>query len=262
MSSNPETTVGTPEARERKEYFALLACVMALTVIGPLVEHHLIGRLLVGVLSFAALAAATLVTKVSRRTSTVAVVLACLTSLLWIVSLFAPAVSVFTIHTQGVAYLLTLCFATTIIFIMTKDIFTNAVTGNRVAGAICVYVMLGFTFAIIHMLIFLYNVDSYKDSGGDRLTDHRGVELSTQHVYPVFVYYSFCTLSTVGYGDIVPVSRIARSMSWLEAIGGQIYLTVLVARLVGLHIAAKDNVGAESNGTAKIEPGDGKPNVS
>jgi len=51
------------------------------------------------------------------------------------------------------------------------------------------------------------------------------------------VYFSFVTLSTVGYGDITPLSPPARSFAFMEAIIGQIYLAVLVARLVGLHIA-------------------------
>jgi voltage-gated potassium channel Kch len=49
-------------------------------------------------------------------------------------------------------------------------------------------------------------------------------------------YFSFMTLTTVGYGDIVPHSTAARTLAGLEAVTGQIYLTVLVARLVGLHI--------------------------
>jgi len=50
-------------------------------------------------------------------------------------------------------------------------------------------------------------------------------------------YYSFVTLATLGYGDIVPVSEAARSFAVLEAVMGQIYLVVLVARLVGMHIS-------------------------
>ncbi len=49
-------------------------------------------------------------------------------------------------------------------------------------------------------------------------------------------YFSFMTLTTVGYGDIVPRGATARTLASLEAVTGQIYLMVLVARLVGLHI--------------------------
>ena len=50
-------------------------------------------------------------------------------------------------------------------------------------------------------------------------------------------YYSFVTLSTLGYGDVSPLNPIARMFSYTEAITGQVYLAVLVARLVGLHIS-------------------------
>ena len=53
----------------------------------------------------------------------------------------------------------------------------------------------------------------------------------------LFFYYSFVTITTLGYGDITPVTDVAKSFSFLEAIVGQIYLVVLVARLVGTHIA-------------------------
>lgn len=52
-----------------------------------------------------------------------------------------------------------------------------------------------------------------------------------------FQYYSFVTLATVGYGDIVPVTRPARALSVLEALTGQLYLAILISRLVGAHVA-------------------------
>ncbi len=52
-----------------------------------------------------------------------------------------------------------------------------------------------------------------------------------------YIYFSFTTLTTLGYGDIVPVSQAARVFAYLEAVMGQVYLTVLVARLVALHIS-------------------------
>jgi hypothetical protein len=47
-------------------------------------------------------------------------------------------------------------------------------------------------------------------------------------------YFSFVTLTTLGYGDILPISRLARTLAWMEAVFGQLFLAVLVARLVGL----------------------------
>ncbi len=57
------------------------------------------------------------------------------------------------------------------------------------------------------------------------------------------ISYSFVTLTTLGYGDIIPISPSARALAIVEALTGQIYLAVLVARLVGLHIthSSQDN---------------------
>ena len=51
------------------------------------------------------------------------------------------------------------------------------------------------------------------------------------------MYFSFITLTTLGYGDVVPVQGFARSLSGAEAVTGQLYVAILIARLVGLHIA-------------------------
>ena len=52
----------------------------------------------------------------------------------------------------------------------------------------------------------------------------------------VFMYYSLVTLTTLGYGDITPVTPLARNLAAFEAAMGQLYIAILVARLVGLHI--------------------------
>jgi voltage-gated potassium channel Kch len=53
-------------------------------------------------------------------------------------------------------------------------------------------------------------------------------------------YFGFATLTTVGYGDIVPRTEVARGVATLEAVAGQLYLAVLVARLISLHVSRKD----------------------
>jgi hypothetical protein len=52
-----------------------------------------------------------------------------------------------------------------------------------------------------------------------------------------FYYYSFVTLTTMGYGDILGVTKSARSLSILEAITGQLYLAIMISRLVGLYVS-------------------------
>jgi uncharacterized membrane protein len=62
------------------------------------------------------------------------------------------------------------------------------------------------------------------------------------------LYFSFVTLCTVGYGDIVPLSLMARMLSILEAITGLFYMTVLVARLVALYSSEGPRPGASDRG--------------
>jgi voltage-gated potassium channel len=54
---------------------------------------------------------------------------------------------------------------------------------------------------------------------------------------PVLTYYSFVTMTTVGYGDITPLSPPARTLAWLEAMMGQFYIAVLVAFVVGIRVS-------------------------
>jgi hypothetical protein len=56
------------------------------------------------------------------------------------------------------------------------------------------------------------------------------------------LYFSFVTIATLGYGDIVPKSEVAQGLAILEAVGGQMYLAVLVARLVSLYARQADDM--------------------
>ena len=57
----------------------------------------------------------------------------------------------------------------------------------------------------------------------------------------LFEYYSFVTLTTLGYGDITPVSRVAQTVSVLEAVVGQLYLVVVIASFVGMYISKRSS---------------------
>ncbi len=95
-------------------------------------------------------------------------------------------------------------------------------TGDRVFGAIVLYLLIGLIWAVAYAALDLQSPASFSGHpGGDSgLAD--------------WVYFSFVTLTTVGYGDIVPVARAARSLAILEALIGQLYPAVIIARLVSL----------------------------
>lgn len=90
---------------------------------------------------------------------------------------------------------------------------------DRILGAVVLYLLLGLEWAVGYGIIDAYLPGAFTGSG-------RGI----QH----WVYFSFVTLTTLGYGDIVPVARAARSATMLEALVGQLYPAVILARVVSL----------------------------
>ena len=98
------------------------------------------------------------------------------------------------------------------------------VTAQKIYGALSVYLLIGIIWALLFFVIDFCIEGSFRVDQTDNLTTAQ------------MVYYSFITLTTLGYGDIVPTSALARSLASLEALVGQLYLAVLVARLVALHI--------------------------
>ncbi len=92
-------------------------------------------------------------------------------------------------------------------------------------GSISGYLFIGLIFAYIFLLLELLSPASF--SG-----------LTTEHESQA-VYFSLITLTTVGYGDIVPVKPISQTLSWIESLIGQFYLAVLIGQMVGRYVARK-----------------------
>jgi voltage-gated potassium channel Kch len=104
---------------------------------------------------------------------------------------------------------------------------SGPVTRRRIEGAIAAYVLLGVTWAQAYEMVALAHAGAF----AGRVDDTGG--------FTGWLYYSFVTLTTVGYGDIVPVHPIARSLAVLEALTGQLYPAILLARLVSLEVTSR-----------------------
>ena len=118
-----------------------------------------------------------------------------------------------------------LLVALVIIWVVARAVFApGRITYHRVVGAVLLYLSIGFVFVALFTLVGALSPGSYS-----------GLTVSDRLFLPSdFVYFSFSTLTTVGYGDIVPVHPFARSLSNVEAILGQLYPATLLARLVSL----------------------------
>lgn len=221
-----------------RHYAALLICALSLTVIAPLVDHYVGARVVVGVLVILCLLTASLAANCRGHVAVRLFVLAMLSAVMWTMA-FSYNVAPFNTNYFGIAsYAVTLAFFVTVCSVMLQDIFSGLVTANRICGAVCIYIIIGFCFTMIHMMVFLADPSAYKIPPGPDAILTTTEPLSAEKRYPLFVYFSFTTLSTLGYGDMVPASRLARSICCLEGIAGQLYLAILVARLVGLHVAS------------------------
>jgi cbb3-type cytochrome oxidase subunit 3 len=105
----------------------------------------------------------------------------------------------------------------------------NDISPNRIVGAVCVYLLLGVMWSIAYNVLEYLQPDSFKG-----LT-----ELVSPAWNPDWIYFSFVTITTLGYGDITPLTQTARSLTVAEAIVGQFYIAVLVAGLVSAYISSK-----------------------
>jgi hypothetical protein len=110
----------------------------------------------------------------------------------------------------------------------------RAVTFDTICAALCVYVLLGIVWALAYSVLDMLVPGAFACT----LPGQRGTPvLQVGRGETAVLYFSFATLTTLGYGDFVPTLPLSRMLAVVEAIAGQLYLTVLVARLVGLEIA-------------------------
>jgi hypothetical protein len=132
------------------------------------------------------------------------------------------------------ALLIGFFFAMTIV-VLSRVLDPEHVTMEKVLGGICAYLFIGSTWGFFYVLVVLVDPDAFRGavlgvpSAGERLNWY-DLDLAE------FTYFSYVTLTTLGYGDITPRSVAAQMLVWTETLVGQIYLAVLVARLVSLQI--------------------------
>jgi hypothetical protein len=119
---------------------------------------------------------------------------------------------------------------TTLGFVVARQVFGRGeVNFHRIVGAILLYMLIAIAFMSFFMLIGLLTPDAFN---GLVLKDN-------QKISSGLIYFSFTTLTTTGYGDIVPVHPVARSLCNIEAVIGQLFPATLLARLVSLEIEGR-----------------------
>jgi hypothetical protein len=106
---------------------------------------------------------------------------------------------------------------------------------DTICASLCAYLLLGVLWALVYSTVSAMDPGSFATGPASSDLDARLRFGDREMIYAL--YYSLVTMTTLGYGDIVPTSAPARMLAVVQAVTGQIYLAVLVARLVGVHIA-------------------------
>ena len=112
-------------------------------------------------------------------------------------------------------------------------LFSGRIDGNTIVGSICIFLLMGLVWAMLYLLILAIDPTSFNGV----------VEADWYDNFSQLVYYSFVTLTTVGYGEITPALPVARFFAYVEAITGQFYMAILVASLVGVRLSRGPHKG-------------------
>jgi len=201
----------------------LLAALLALLFAYPFLDDSLPHRLIGGFLNVAILVTAAYAASASRRMLPVAVLLA--------VPSFGLQVAYSLTKDPAVGDLLFLTYAIfygfTIVHVLRYVLMPGEVTADKICGAIAGYILTGLLWTSLYLFLDRLHPGSFF---------YRGMEDSTQLLdFPDLLYFSFITLTTTGYGDVVPVTGHARSLAILEQLAGTFYIAILIARLTGLY---------------------------
>lgn len=225
----------------RGRYAYLLMALLAMLVATPLLTVFENDRFWGGVVFSGVLVFATSAIAGSRSMLIIGVSLAVPAVLLNMISIRATHLWVVVLtHVAIIAFL-----TWTGLALLSSVLRGRQVSVETINGSLCVYLLMGVGGAFVYSLLESVHPGAFAFPPDGETFDahHHG------RGYARMLYFSFVTLTTVGYGDITPRLPLARSLATLHGVTGQFYLTVLVARLVGLHIA--HSVGMRAGGEAR-----------
>lgn len=120
-----------------------------------------------------------------------------------------------------------LCLFSSIWILMKRLIIEKDIKTDTIEGGICVYILIGLAWAMLYYLTYMFDQSAFI------IKDFPKAD------FLAFKYYSFTILTTLGLGDITPVSQIAISLTTLEAVLGQMFIAVFIARLISVYVYQK-----------------------
>lgn len=225
----------TLKSLHQHRFTILLLALIVFMLCTPLIielvneEYAVPGKITIMVISVGWVSAATFAVSTRRTTAIIAIVLMTISLLLEFFTALLP-----TVISSVLFHLLRIIFLCFIVGQVFRHIFKpRIVTFDTISASLCIYLMLGAIWANIYAIIEMMTPGSIAYTI-PHVQGQKNTEIARSfHM----LYFSFVTLSTVGYGDMVPTTTVARMFAVTEAIAGQLYLLVMVSRLVGLQVS-------------------------
>jgi hypothetical protein len=219
----------------RGNFHVLLLILLLLVVVLPFLSPGPIGRIILNVLVGCLFVTSVLSFLRRRRLKAIGITLTVASLTTGVLSNVAPS--------QGMAIarqsLTSLFLAFTAAVLLGAVLSRGRVDANKISGSVCVFLLMGFVWSGLFSITELVSPGSIQPAG--ETTQVLAEHLRYGDPDTSMTYFSFVTLTTLGYGDMLPVSRVARMLAWVEAVFGQLYLTILVAWLVGMYMTHSQN---------------------
>jgi len=222
-----QPTIRDLARKTRGKFFYLLFAQVLLLVLAPYLERPGLPVLVLRFLAVVALLSAVYAVSEKRAQWITALVLALPAGVLNGVSAFRPDPQI-TVPTLIITILF---LAYALVMLLRAVLRAETVTLDTIYGALSVYLLIAFVWGVAYMLLETLHPGALAMDS----TRHPNHQIDWSDC----MYYSFTTLTSLGYGDIAPVLPQSRSLSILEAVSGVMYVAVLIARLVGLHSTTK-----------------------
>lgn len=207
----------------KNPFFFLLGGLLVTLLAAPITTEHFPG--LTGLMITGTLLIAVLSMSASKGMYMAAWSLVAAKMVLDVVDYINPSVEIY----MAEVIVLFAFFVVATAFAFRRVLEDEYVDMNRIAGAISVYMLIGLIWACLNFFLSLLDIQAFKGLVNLSSPDVKVMD----NVFMDLLYYSYVTLSTLGYGDITPISRTAQALAYLEAICGVMYVAVLVSALVG-----------------------------
>ncbi|WP_447795567.1 MULTISPECIES: ion channel [Pseudomonas] len=200
----------------------LLLLLLGLILLFPFLEEGLIARMLLGILFSTVLLVGAFATRQTRRGFILKLCLALLGVGLQWAALWAGSIAI--LELAGISYVVSLAvsFSGVLRYILKR----GPITADKLHGALAGYIMLAFVWSFVFALVEISSAGSF---GPDHL------DFVQPGNFFKLIYFSLTTLTTTGYGDVIPLTNHARSLVMVEEFSGVFYVGVVIARLAGLY---------------------------